>query len=285
MKNSVIIISLFAICISGSCQKEQEPATPIVVPPNNSGGNDPKINYKLLWSDEFNVEGLPDERIWGYDVGGDGWGNQELQHYTQNRKENARIEKGNLIIEAIKEEYKGNKYTSARLVTRDKKPILYGKVEVSAKLPKGIGSWPAIWTLGQNIKTAGWPTCGEIDIMEHVGFDPNVVHNTIHTKAYNHSIGTQKSTKKLIDNVFDNYHKYGIEWTPTKIDFFIDDIKTYTFSKETGADVNKFPFTEPQYLLLNIAVGGAWGGQKGIDDSIFPIKMYVDYVRVYEEVK
>jgi beta-glucanase (GH16 family) len=278
------IFSILIVSLSGSCQKENVTSTPIVVPPNNTQVVDTKINYKLLWSDEFDKEGLPDATIWGYDIGGDGWGNQEKQYYTENRKENARVEKGN-IIEAIKEDFKGNKYTSARLVTRDKKPILYGKIEVSAILPKGTGSWPAIWTLGQNIKTAGWPTCGEIDMMEHVGFDPNVVHNTIHTKAYNHSIGTQKSTNKLIDNVFDKFHTYAIEWTPTKIDFFIDDIKTYTFTKESGADVNKFPFTEPQYLLLNIAVGGAWGGQKGIDDSIFPIKMLVDYVRVYEQVK
>lgn len=243
-----------------------------------------KKDRVLVWSDEFDQDGLPNPAIWGYDVGGHGWGNNELQFYTEGRKENARIEQGKLIIEARKEAWEDKKYTSARLVTRNKKPILYGRIEARAKLPKGVGSWPAIWMLGQNIQELGWPLCGEIDIMEHVGFDQNRVHGSIHTKAYNHNIGTQKTASRMVEGVSENFHIYAVEWTPTQITFLINDMPYLTFNKDAKADNLTWPFDKPHYLLLNIAVGGFWGGQKGVEDQIFPLKMEVDYVRVYQSL-
>jgi beta-glucanase (GH16 family) len=241
-----------------------------------------RVSKNLLWSDEFNTNGLPNPNIWSYDVGGHGWGNGELQYYTENRMENARVENGYLVIEAKKEEMQGKKYTSARLVTRDKKPILYGRIEVKAKLPQGVGTWPAIWMLGQNIKQVGWPLSGEIDIMEHVGYDPNKVHGSIHTKDYNHIAKTQVTANRMVTDVSGQFHVYALEWRADRIDFFIDAEKFLTFSKEANAQAPQWPFDKEAYLLLNVAIGGFWGGAKGVDESILPQKMLVDYVRVYQ---
>jgi beta-glucanase (GH16 family) len=237
-------------------------------------------NWQLVWSDEFNQDGLPDTAKWGYDVGY--IANKEKQYYTQSRLENGRVEDGNLVIEARKESWEGYDYTSARLVTRGKQTWTYGRFEIRAKVPSGNGTWPAIWMLGTNIREAGWPTCGEIDIMEYVGYDPNIVHANVHTKAYNHSIGTNKGDKIELEKPWENFHVYAIEWFDDRIDFFVDDVKYFSFAKESDQDPAVWPFNQPQYLLLNLAIGGNWGGTKGIDDNLFPHKFYVDYVRVYE---
>ncbi len=238
---------------------------------------------KLVWADEFDRPGLPDSTKWAYEVGGNGWGNNELQYYTSRRAENARVEKGNLIIEARKEAYQGKNYTSARLLTQGKTTWMYGRIEARAKLPKGVGTWPAVWMLGKNISTAGWPRSGEIDIMEHVGFDEGVVHGTVHTEAYNHGKNTQKGNAVTISDVTAAFHLYAIEWTADKIDFFVDDQKYYTVQKsELGNTEAQWPFDQPFFLLLNVAVGGNWGGQKGVDETIWPQRMEVDYVRVYQ---
>lgn len=237
--------------------------------------------YTLVWSDEFDYTGLPDAEKWGYDVGGDGWGNNELQYYTQNRTENARVEDGHLIIEARKESYGGNNYTSARLITKDKGDWLYGKIEVKAKLPGGTGSWPAIWMLPTDWEYGGWPSSGEIDIMEYVGYDPGIVHGTVHTEAYNHTLGTQKGAHTTVTDAETAFHVYSMEWTPERIKVFVDDTKYFTFNAE--GDYTTWPFDKRFHLLLNIAVGGSWGGAEGIDDEIFPVKMEVDYVRVYQD--
>jgi beta-glucanase (GH16 family) len=234
----------------------------------------------LLWSDEFNYTGLPDPMKWGYDVGGNGWGNQELQFYTERVAKNARVENGRLIIEAHREPMGTNAFTSARLVTRERANWSYGKIEVRAKLPRGTGTWPAIWMLADK-PNMRWPDDGEIDIMEHVGFDPGVIHGTVHTGAYNHSRGTHKSGKINEADVMDEFHKYTIVWTGDKIDFFLDDQKYFTFNNERRSSA-EWPFDRPFYLLLNIAIGGTWGGQKGVDNSVFPQRMEIDYVRVYK---
>ncbi|GAB4018910.1 glycoside hydrolase family 16 protein [Spirosoma koreense] len=237
---------------------------------------------KLVWSDEFDNAGLPDSTKWAYEVGGNGWGNNELEYYTARRPENARIENGKLIIEARKETYQGNRYTSARLFTRGKADWTYGRIEARAKLPKGVGTWPAIWMLGKNIPTAGWPLCGEIDIMEHVGFDEGVIHGTVHTEAYNHAKKTEKGKAVTIKNVTADFHRYAIEWTADRIDFFVDDQQYYSVQKTVLGDTKaQWPFDQPFYLILNLAVGGNWGGQKGVDETIWPQRMEVDYVRVY----
>lgn len=236
---------------------------------------------KLIWSDEFTKEGLPDSTKWTYEVGGNGWGNNELEYYTARRPENARIENGKLIIEARKEAYEGKNYTSARLLTKARWE--HGRIEALAKLPSGRGTWPAIWMLGEKVATAGWPLGGEIDIMEHVGFDEGVVHGTVHTEAYNHVKGTQKGQQVTIKDATSAFHLYAIEWTADKIDFFVDNQKYYTVEKSVlGSDVAQWPFEQPFYLILNMAVGGNWGGQKGVDETIWPRRMEVDYVRVYQ---
>lgn len=239
-------------------------------------------DYQLVWSDEFNYTGLPDDTKWNYDVGGHGWGNNELQYYTEKRTENARVENGNLIIEAKKESYGGNDYTSARLVSRQKGDWLYGKIEVRAMLPSGKGTWPAIWMLPTDWSYGDWPASGEIDIMEHVGYEPTKVHGSVHTEAYNHSINTQKTASYTVDNCETAFHIYSIEWTADKIDFFVDGTKYFTFNNEGSWD--KWPFDKRFHLIFNIAVGGNWGGVEGVDDQIFPQQMQIDYVRVYQPV-
>lgn len=235
-----------------------------------------------IWADEFNQSGLPDDQIWSYDVGGSGWGNNELQYYTKADLDNAHVENGVLTIEAKKESYEGKNYTSARLVTKGKKDFLYGRIEVRAKLPAGRGNWPAIWTLASQSEYGQtyWPDNGEIDIMEHVGYDPGVVHATVHTKAFNHVINTQKAGITQVPDFDQVFHVYRIDWTPEYVKAFIDGKEYFTF-QNTGKGWKEWPFDKKQHLLLNIAVGGNWGGQKGVDDSIFPSKMLIDYVRVY----
>lgn len=236
--------------------------------------------YKLVFSDDFSVSGSPDNTKWSYEKGF--IRNGEKQYYVPNRKENARVEKGNLVIEARKDNFEGNEVTSASLHTNGKFDFTYGYVEVRAKVPTGRGTWPAIWMLGSNIGKVGWPLCGEIDILENVGYDPDQVHFNVHTKAYNHSIGTNKSATITVKDFHKEFHTYGMLWTSDSITMYCDGKQTFEFKKE-GEDPTKWPFFEKQYLILNLAIGGGWGGQKGIDDAIFPSKYEIDYVRIYQK--
>lgn len=239
--------------------------------------------WQLVWSDEFDYQGQPDPNKWSYDIGAGGWGNQELQYYT-NRLENCRVENGRLIIEARRENYGGAEYTSARIKTRNKGDWLYGRIEVRAKLPGGRGTWPAIWMLPTDNVYGGWPNSGEIDIMECVGYDPWRVHFTIHTAAYNHMLGTQKGSSTVLNDPQNNFYTYILEWYPDKLDFYVDNVKYFTFYKESD-DYRVWPFNQRFYLILNIAVGGTWGGAQGVDPNIFPQRMEVEYVRVYQLVE
>jgi beta-glucanase (GH16 family) len=236
--------------------------------------------WSLVWEDTFDDEGLPNSQIWSYEEGY--VRNKEAQYYTSGRSENARVENGNLVIEARKDNWNGHEITSASLHTYGNKSILYGRVEVRAKLPTGRGTWPAIWMLGNSHRTGTrWPACGEIDIMENVGYDPDVVHGYVHTAAYNHVLGTQKGNSLTLEAPYDNFNIYAIEWYEDRIEFYINEERHFVFENEsTGSDT--WPFDKPHYLILNLAIGGGWGGQQGIDDSIFPQKYYIDYVRVYE---
>ena len=228
-------------------------------------------DWKLIWSDEFNYSGLPDSTKWNYDIGGHGWGNNELQFYTSKRKENARVENGKLIIEAIREKWENKDYTSARLVTKGKGDWKYGKIEVSAKIPSGLGTWPAIWMLGTK-NPFNWPDDGEIDIMEHVGFDQGRIHGSVHTKKYNHVIGTQKTAQTMVPDCSDAFHVYSVEWDAEHVSIAIDGKSYFNFKNEhSGYDA--WPFDNKLHLLLNIAVGGNWGGQKGVDEKIWPRRM------------
>jgi len=238
----------------------------------------------LVWSDEFDYTGLPDSRKWSYDTDGNasGWGNNESQYYTASRLKNAEVRDGYLTITTHLEDYEGFKYTSARLVTRGKGEWLYGRVEVKAKLPDGRGMWPAIWMLPTDWYYGGWPASGEIDIMENVGYDPFKILGTIHTEAYNHSIGTQKGASTQVPTCYIDFHVYAMEWEPSEIRIYVDERLYFTFKNE-GTGYRVWPFDKRFHLLLNIAVGGNWGGLEGIDDSVFPRSMVVDYVRVYQK--
>ena len=238
-----------------------------------------KDGKTLVFSDEFNGKGLPDMKKWSYETGGDGFGNNELQFYTENRIENSRMENGNLIIEARKEKWENNQYSSAKLITQKTFPFQYGSVEVRAKLPKGKGTWPAIWMLSENIKE--WPEDGEIDIMEHVGFNEGFIHASIHTKKFNHIINTQKTDTIFVKDATEKFHVYRLDWTPEKIEAFVDN-KKYFSTLNTEKTYETWPFDQNFFLILNQAVGGNWGGKEGIDESIYPQKFYIDYVRIYQ---
>lgn len=246
---------------------------------------DSKVSYSLVWSDEFDNAGAPDEQKWSYDFG-DGcpsvcqWGNNELQYYTRDQK-NARVENGHLVIEAIKEPISGYSYSSARLVSKGKGDFLYGKIEVRASLPTGRGTWPAIWMLPTNWKYGSWPASGEIDIMEHVGYEPDSIYGTVHTKSFNHNIGTQKSGALYLPDAESAFRVYGIEWDENKIQFFVDNKPYFQFINDQNGFAS-WPFDQHFHLVLNQAVGGNWGGSRGVDESIWPRKMLVDYVRVYQ---
>jgi beta-glucanase (GH16 family) len=241
---------------------------------------------QLVWSDEFAVDGAPDSTKWDYDLGDGcpdncGWGNNELQYYTRDST-NVRVYAGQLILEARHDSLGGKPFTSAKIVTRRKGDWRYGRIEVKAKLPRGKGTWPAIWMLPTDWKYGGWPSSGEIDIMEHVGYDPGVIHGTIHTEAYNHVKGTQKGEKVSIADAQDTFHVYAIDWTENKIDFYVDDNHYYSVARDPAEDYKGWPFDQRFFLIMNIAVGGNWGGAEGVDPSIWPQRMEIDYVRVYQ---
>ncbi|SEG23889.1 glycoside hydrolase family 16 protein [Algoriphagus boritolerans] len=240
------------------------------------------FSQKLVWADEFDKDGHPESSKWSYDVGDHGWGNKELQYYSKNELNNARVENGILIIEAHADQSQPKGYTSARLVTKGKAGWKYGYIEVRAKLPEGVGTWPAIWMLPDQNTYGGWPKSGEIDIMEHVGYDPGKVHGTVHTEAFNHSIGTQKGAQLMVSDFQNEFHVYAIDWKEESLDFFIDGKHYFTF-ENTGGDSKEWPFDQPFHIILNIAVGGNWGGAKGVAGDIWPQRMEVDYVRVFDK--
>lgn len=238
-------------------------------------------NHHLVWSDEFNYTGTPDTASWSYETGDHGWGNNEIQNYTTS-PDNAMVKDGKLIIRAIKN---NGTWTSARLITKNKVDFLYGKMEIRAKLPTGKGTWPAIWMLSTDWSYGGWPASGEIDIMEHVGYDPGVVHATVHTESYNHVIGTQVGKNISVPDYADAFHNYIIEWSADKIDVYLDDIKYFTFNNDKTGNFATWPFDKRFHLIMNIAVGGNWGGAQGIDPDLSEAAMEIEYVRLYENVR
>lgn len=241
-------------------------------PPVRGGGNDPDYT-NMVWSDEFNVDGAPDPTKWSYNLGAGGWGNSELQHYTD-RLDNAVVQGGVLKIIAKAENFSGSNYTSARLVTENKFEFKYGKVEVRAKLPSGGGTWPAIWALGENYATNIWPACGEIDIMEHKGNSPNTIHGTLHYPG--RSGGNADTGTTTASNVSSEFHIYKVIWSPTSIKFYIDDQPAYHSFVNSAST----PFNSDFFLILNVAMGGTFGGT--VDPAFTQSAMEVDYVRVYQ---
>lgn len=232
----------------------------------------------LVWSDEFNYEGIPDPKKWNYETGNGcpkncGWGNNETQIYSSD-KSNVFVEKGLLVITAVK---KDNTWTSGKLTTKAKADFTYGRIEFSAKLPAGKGGWPALWMLGDSFSSAGWPACGEIDVMEHVGRDLGIVQSVIHSpSSYGNTVNLGRTPVKTFDKEF---HIYAVDWKKDRIEFYVDDINFYTY-KPTEKNDKTWPFDKPFYIIMNIAVGGNLGGPT--DPALSQIKMEVDYVRVFQ---
>ena len=242
--------------------------------------------WDIVWQDEFDGASL-DINKWSHEVGGHGFGNNELQYYTDDSS-NSFLDNGILHIRA-KYEPAGigspnnlRNFSSARLRTVGKGDWEYGRIDIRAKIALGQGIWPAIWMLPSDWIYGGWPKSGEIDIMEHVGHDEGRIYGSVHTESYNHIIGTQRTNSKLIEDVKILFHIYSIEWSEQKIDFFIDDTLHYTFKNDFTNDFRTWPFNERFHLLLNVAVGGNWPGPPD-NTTVFPQDMEVDYVRVYEK--
>lgn len=241
--------------------------------------------WSLVWSDEFDGTEI-DTSKWVYDIGNWGWGNNELQYYTENRKENARVEDGNLVIEARKNDM-DQEWTSARLTTRGKETFLYGKIEFRATVPREKGNWAAAWTLGDAyVDESSWPYCGEIDILESVGYEVDnetgdgIAHATVHTPAYYFKINNQISSVKDIENIAGEFHTYSVQWTPEEVRGYVDGEEYYLYDK--NANELEWPFDQPQNIILNLAMGGGWGGAQGMDTTVVSQKFILDYVRVYE---
>ena len=232
-------------------------------------------NNTLVWSDEFNVDGAPNNSNWGYDIGAGGWGNGEAQYYTQ-REDNVIVEDGLLKIIARKESYEGSSYTSSRLKSQGKYSFTYGKVEVRAKLPASAGTWPAIWMLGANFSSVGWPACGEIDIMEQKGWEKGKISSSLHNLS---SSGNTKNVAKTdVPNSTSEFHVYAMNWSAERIEFSVDGDVFYSYSPATKNNQN-WPYTASQFIILNVAMGGDLGGD--IPSDFIENKMEIDYVRVY----
>ncbi|WP_339839600.1 glycoside hydrolase family 16 protein [uncultured Maribacter sp.] len=238
----------------------------------------------LVWSDEFEGTSLSNEN-WSFETGGNGWGNNELQNYQA--EGNTEVSDGTLKITAKRntDNTIEGAFTSARL--NSKQSFKFGRMEIRAKLPehKGNGTWPALWMLGSNVQNVGWPMCGEIDMMEYVSFKPNKTHFSIHSNSNNHTNGTEITSGALeLETIEEEFHNFGILWSTKYIKFYIDDIENvqFMFRRPTSSTIDSWPFSDNFYFLMNIAVGGNWGGLEGVDSSIFPATMEVDYIRVYQ---
>jgi beta-glucanase (GH16 family) len=243
--------------------------------------------WKLVWSDEFNGPSgsAPDATRWVYDVGGHGWGNNELQYYTLDRRENARVEDGCLAIEARREAYRaGNTtwdYTSARLKTQTKAHWTYGRIEARMQIPRGQGFWPAFWMLGADYPSVVWPNCGEIDIMENIGAEPTVIHGGVHGPGYSGGDGLSRAFILYDGTVFaDRFHLYAVEWEPGFIRWSVDNKTYFLLTPANLTSGQTWVFDRPFFLLLNLAVGGNWPGSPD-STTVFPQCLRVDYVRVY----
>jgi len=258
-----------------SCTTAQKPPVPY------PGGSGQFTN--LVWQDEFNKSGLPDSCKWSYEKGY--VRNREMQYYTVNRPENAVQRDGNLVITARNDsamiDGQIRPVTSASLITRNKGDWKYGRIEVRAKLPMCLGTWPAIWMMPTTRVYGGWPKGGEIDMMEHVGYDPHKIYFNLHTEKYNHSKGTGRGSSVDCLNPDKEFHVYAVEWFEDHIDWFFDDKKVFTI-QDDGEGWESWPLDQPFYLIINFAFGGAWGGSQGVDLSGLPQEYLIDYVRVFQ---
>ncbi|HVP53952.1 MAG TPA: glycoside hydrolase family 16 protein [Candidatus Eisenbacteria bacterium] len=280
----VVLLSTLLLVTSCGGQATQSSSTST----SGSSSTGSSGTYQLVWSDEFNgADGsAPDATKWAIQTGGGGWGNNELEYYTT-RPQNVQVKGGNLVITAIKEDYTGpdgvsRNYTSARMQTKGLFSQQYGKFEARVKVPKGQGMWPAFWMLGNNIDTAGWPACGEIDIMENIGKEPAMVHGTLHAPGYPGAGYSAAYT--LPSGAFsDDFHVFAVEWEPQQLRMYVDGTLYGTYTQSGSPAPTNWPFsTQPFFMLLNLAVGGDWPGAPD-GTTQFPQQMLVDYVRVYQK--
>ncbi len=235
---------------------------------------------KLIFEEHFNVDGAPNPTLWNVEVAGHGFGNNELQYYT-NREKNIYVKDSILHIIANRENYENRSYTSAKMTTLGNQSFQYGRFEISMKLPKGKGTWPAFWFLGENVsRGVRWPLCGEIDLMEHVGKDENNVHFSLHSQNYNHKIGNNPHYHQYVDGITKDFHLYQMDWTKDGFIFYVDGIETARILKGDKNSIEDWPFDAPFYMIINLAIGGFWGGD--VDDQMFPVEFLVDYIKVYE---
>jgi beta-glucanase (GH16 family) len=265
---AMVLLLVLSILLAACGAAARTPAaTPIPEPPG----------WKLLWHDEFDGTGI-DSANWTYDIGAGGWGNGEAQYYTS-RPENARIESGMLVIEARQEKYEDSYYTSARLKTQGLQSFQYGRIEARLKVPSGDGLWPAFWMLGADFDGSNWPDCGEVDIMEYIGREPDLIMGTLHGPGYSGALGLSQWNRQEYA-IADDFHTYAIEWKPGQIDWYYDGEKYHSV---TPADLSgrQWVFDHPFFIILNLALGGQLAGPIGLD-TVFPAHLYVDYVRVYQ---
>jgi beta-glucanase (GH16 family) len=278
MKRTLFLAGAGALLTATGCGTAAKPA--LLAP---AAGSDSRRSRaaKPAWSDEFDYQGHPDGSKWYYNVGGDGWGNNELEYYTHARLANANVAGGVLNITARHEAYKGSQYTSARLLS--KQSWMYGRFEVRAKMPGGRGTWPAIWLYPLKSAYGQDPKSGEIDILENVGYAPKMGYPTIHVEHYD-SIKQQIDGQKHIPTIDSEFHTYALEWTSTGMDIFYDDAHVLAYHPTPAQlkDWRYWPYNQEFFFILNVAVGGSWGGLHGVDASAFPRTMQVDYVRVYQ---
>ena len=243
--------------------------------------------YKLVWADEFDYQGKPDPKKWNYDIGDKKWGNGETQYYTEGL--NVEVKDGQMILEGRVEPYLNAPYTSCRMTTYERKHFQYGRIEVKAKIPTAKGSWPAIWMLPVDFKGKNpipWPRCGEIDIMEHITHQMNTVHVSLHTSQFNHVQRTQRTHFEPIKGVTESFHEFAMDWAKDYIEFFIDGKLFQRWNRnDEGYDPSEigWPFDKPYYLIINMAIGGSWGGE--VDPSHYPAQFPIEYVRYYDIIE
>jgi beta-glucanase (GH16 family) len=269
-------IFLLAACASPTLQPTATFTVPPTPAPTPTYGWD-STGWNLIWSDEFNGTAI-DSKNWNFDIGGNGWGNVELEYYT-NRPDNARVDNGMLVIEALQEKYEGLNYTSARLNSRGLQEFTYGRIEARMKLPYGQGIWPAFWALGSN---ASWPLGGEIDIMEYIGKTPDTVYQTIHGPGYSGSKNVGSHIALTTEALRNDFHVYAIEWQENEIRWFIDQQEVFNATPSQLPAGTEWVFDHPFYIILNLAVGGGWPGFPDTT-TVFPQQLLVDYVRVYQK--
>ncbi len=276
--NFPVQVILFLFIFMSACRAAEQSVPPPEPTPTSEARDPAHVEgWELVWQDEFNQSYL-DTDNWIYDTGAGGWGNVELQFYT-NREKNARTEDGMLVIEARQEDFRGSDYTSARIKTQTLHSWTYGRIEARMKLPTGQGIWPAFWMLGENFPTAGWPQCGEIDIMENIG-DPTTVYGTVHGPGYSGGDGIGSSVTTSGEPLDESFHIYHIEWEPDEIRWYLDGVEYHAI---TNADVSgEWVYDHPFFIILNLAVGGQWPGYPD-QTTQFPQQLMVDYVRVYRD--